>query len=315
MRIGVIGTGGVGGYFGGKLAIAAERSGRGEVWFLARGAHLAAIRAGGLIVDSEDGVEVARPRGATDDVAELPPLDLCLLCVKGYDLPGVLPGLRDRVGAGTIVLPLLNGVDIPERVAAGLEGRGTVLPSCVYVGTHIAAPGRIEQRGGTRKIIYGFPGRRDAEPRLEALLEGAGIDSRFMEDPSPEIWGKFTFIAAFALVTADAGRSIGAVLADAALRATAASVMEEIRVIARARGVALSETIVEESLAKGATFPFGLKTSFQRDYEAAGKADERETLGGTVVRMGAALGIPTPETSALMASLEAKKPGCRPAHP
>ena len=154
-RIGVIGVGGVGGYFGAKLCRMLETEQALQVVFLARGAHLDQIRTNGLRVMAQDEPEwTAHPTLATDEISELGALDLVLLCVKEYDLDRVLLELEACIKPSTIILPLLNGVNVANRVRRKILS-GIVLPGCVYIGTHIQQAGVIEQKGGACKIYLG----------------------------------------------------------------------------------------------------------------------------------------------------------------
>ncbi len=309
MNVGVIGVGGVGGYFGGKICHAASRH-QAKVFFVARGMHLAAIRDHGLILSTADeGDMVARPVLATDNIDDLPALDVCLLCVKSYDLHDVLLRLQHRLSPVTLVVPLLNGVDIYERVREVVD-RAIVFPACAYVGTHIEAYGKVTQKGGACKILLGRDPQNSAvvPDALFELLCASNVKHEWFEDVYPEIWTKYIFIASFALVSAAFDKTLGQVMASADAGRYARSVMEEVVSLARAKGVALPEAIVETTYRKGNDFPPETKTSFQRDVEQADKADERDLFGGTVIRMGAALGVTTPVTQELHERLQARKP-------
>ena len=152
--------GGVGGYFGGKLC-RLQSSGI-SVSFIARGDHLRAIQECGLLLSSEDeGELVCKPALVTDDFESLPRLDLCLICVKEFDLSSILSRLEPVTGEETIFLPLLNGVDVYSRIRTVIK-KGIVLPACVYVGTHIERPGKVSQKGGACKILFGPDPQRSA---------------------------------------------------------------------------------------------------------------------------------------------------------
>jgi 2-dehydropantoate 2-reductase len=220
---------------------------------------------------------------ATDQIGEIPPPDLCLLCVKGYDLPETTGELARITTKDTIILPLLNGVDIYERVKPTVT-RGFVLPACVYVGTHIEKPGVVTQRGGDGIILCGkdprFP---DFDPEALITFFGeVGIRLTWNTDPYPAIWEKYMFIAAFGLVTARSGKTLGEVAADRRLRQSAADIMEEIKAIADAKGILLADTIVTTSLGKADNFPLETKTSFQRDVERSGR-NEGDLFGGAII--------------------------------
>jgi 2-dehydropantoate 2-reductase len=309
-RIGVIGVGGVGGYFGGKLCMLAQTDPALEVFFLARGAHLEAIRMNGLeLSTAEEGELRCIPTLATDDFSKLPALDLCLLCVKAYDLSSLLPLLGRRISPDALIVPLSNGVDIPERIRAVIH-QGAVLPACVYIGTHIERPGRVEQNGGSRTVILGPDPLHESEKVKEALdlFTRASIRFQWEQDPYPMIWEKFTFIAGYGLVTAWCGKTLGEVFESAELRGAALAIMREIASLAAKRGVRLPPGIAEDSLAKAAGFPPGTKTSFQRDFENPKKPDERDLFGGTIIRLGESLGVETPATRNIYGELQKKKP-------
>jgi 2-dehydropantoate 2-reductase len=311
MNIGIIGVGGVGGFFGGKIARFLESRGSGEhVSFLARGAHLSAIQERGLILlTEEDGEIECHPDLATDRVSDLPPLDVCLMCVKSYDLGPVAEKLQEKVGDGTVILPLLNGIDIYERLRVAIAG-GVILPACVYVGTQIEKPGRVVQKGGACKIICGPDPLRPGHDvsHLLGLLDSAGIRREWSADPYPEVWGKFVFIAAFGLVAACHDATLGQVLESGQMLDETRSVMKEIFDLALISGVRISPTIVNDSLKKAAAFPFEAKTSFQRDFEDQEKKDERDLFGGTIIRLGEEFGVKTDATRRLYDVINGKKP-------
>lgn len=298
MNIAVIGIGGVGGYFGGKLTqLLQDKTKKHEVCFIARNRHLEEIRKNGLILDSDEGEFVCRPTLATDSIEELPQkLDLCLICVKSYDLVNVLPRLQPKIGDHTMILPLLNGVDIYERIRTTIKN-GIVFPACIYVGTHIEKAGRVRQRGGACIIHFGKDPRNGAgDPAIFNILEQANIRYNWTGNPYTEIWTKFMFVAPFAMVTAAYNLTIGGVAKSEETARITRRIMEEIHQIALKKGVPLSPTIVEEVFVKADTFPFSTKTSFQRDYVTPGKQDERDLFGGTVIRLGRELGTDTSTT-------------------
>ncbi|MHB0896344.1 MAG: ketopantoate reductase family protein [Spirochaetales bacterium] len=308
MNIAVIGIGGVGGYFGGKLTQIPQFGSTMSIYFVARNKHLEAIQAHGLLLDADEGKFVCKPTKATDDITRLPLLDFCLICVKGYDLEKVLLQLKNKIGPKTVMLPLLNGVDIYERVRAVIK-TGYLHPACVYVGTHIEKPGVVKQSGAVHKIILGKdPQSKDVDTSILGILGSAKIDYDWQLDPSKEIWNKYFFIASFGLVTTNFNLSIGEVLQSEKHRAIVVSIIMEIVAIAEKKGIEVASTIVEDTLAKAAKFPFETKTSFQRDFEQKDRPDERDLFGGTILRMGTELGIPTPVSTEIHESIMNKKP-------
>jgi 2-dehydropantoate 2-reductase len=296
----VFGVGGVGGYFGGKIAFEVAHKGITDrhVFFIARGSHLEEIRKHGLVLNTTaQGRIVCRPDYATDQVEELPPPDLCLLCTKSYDVPEAARALSMKVKRETVVLPLLNGIDICERIRSVLHG-GVVLPACVYVGTHIETPGVVTQQGGDGIILCGadpeFPDFDSAG--LSAFFRQSGITFQWQENPYSAIWEKFIFIASFGLVTAASGKTLGGVAEDERLRALARGIMIEIVSLAEKKKIPLPEGIVERTLERPKNFPFEAKTSYQRDLETKGDRNEGDLFGGTILRLGKALGVETPVT-------------------
>lgn len=307
-NIGVFGVGGVGGFFGGKLC--QIKNTQTTVSFLARGEHLREIRENGLTLKTEkEGVQICRPTLVTDSVDSMPELDLCIVCVKGFDLKPLLSQLKNRVSESTILLPLLNGVDICSRIRSVID-RGVVLPACVYVGTHIESPGVVAQKGGACKILTGADPRHSEysyKPLLE-LFEQADILCEWRNDIQTCIWEKFIFIASFGIVTAAHSRTIGEVLENETLRRDVSSVINEVISIADGAGVRLPSDIAEAAMQKGATFPYETKTSFQRDFEVSRKLDERDLFAGAVLKYAKELGLEAPKTEELLKRLEKIKP-------
>jgi len=304
----IYGVGGVGGYFGGKLAYSIKRNHETDkrVFFIARGEHLDAIKQDGLILNTaeQDGVRCI-PYQATDRIEAVPDPDLCLLCVKSYDLDSTVQSLAGKVKDKTIVIPLLNGIDIHERVRTILKA-GMVLPACAYVGTHIEKPGIVTQKGAPGVILCGKdPDFKhfNHEP-LITLFNGANIKINWVDDPSPAIWEKFIFIAAFGLITAYSEKTLGEVTADPDLQGLVKKIMDEIVAIAGKKGISLPAGIVEASIGKANNFPFETKTSYQRDIKTKGKRNEGDLFGGTIIRMGKAVGIPTPVTQRVYEQIE-----------
>jgi 2-dehydropantoate 2-reductase len=307
-NIGILGTGGVGGFFGGKLCLGADI--QTKVCFLARGRHLEEIKEHGLTLKTEkEGELLCRPALATNSIDQLPALDLCLLSVKGFDLLPLLHQLKDRVSEETVLLPLLNGVDIYDRVRSVID-KGIILPACVYVGTHIERPGVVAQNGGACKILFGpDPKHRDYAPEaLLQLFRRAGILHDWKHNISTSIWGKFIFIASFGIVTAAHDKTIGEVLDDEELRDEVMEIMNEIISIAPRVGVSLPSNTTETAMKKGMTFPYETRTSFQRDFAVGSKADERDLFAGAILNLAKDLGLEAPKTEELLAKLEQTKP-------
>jgi 2-dehydropantoate 2-reductase len=301
----VFGVGGVGGYFGGRLAwwLASQTAPTWHVHFVARGAHLAAIDSRGLELDTPGARLTCVPASASSDMKRLPVPDVVLLCVKGYGLDEALRQIAAHCGEDAVVIPLLNGVDIHERIRVHLP-KARVLPACVFVGTHVDRPGVVSQAGGDGVIVLGGdPDDPDFVPvSFLALLEDAGIRFTWFDDPRPAIWEKYVFISAFGLVTAASRKTLGAVLTDNRLLEDAREIMREVASLAVREGVVLDPEVVSTAVAKARGFPFETKTSFQRDVESGGQ-DEGDLFGGTILRLGKRHGVPTPTTQRVYAQV------------
>ena len=294
MRIGIIGIGGVGGYYGGKLALKYSGRSRHEVIFFARGAHLSAIRRDGLRLVTVDGEYLVRPMQATDNPGEMGPLDLAIFCTKSYGLEDAARAVAGNLGEDSVVLPLLNGVDITDRLRAVLP-RGTVLYGGVFISSAIQGPGLVKQVGGTGQLFFGPADPADVEKfrPIEALLQGAGIKAELSADALLPLWTKYIFIGPMAGVTSLTGKPFGEVLADAADRALVEGLMKEIEAVARKKGVHFPPDIVQASLGKAAAFAPTTKTSMQLDYER-GNRTELDIFTAYMVKAGKELGIPVP---------------------
>jgi 2-dehydropantoate 2-reductase len=201
-------------------------------------------------------------------------------------------------------LPLLNGADIYDRMRQHLK-KGYILPACLYIGTHLEAPGIIFQNGGSCQISVGKdPLYQEFYPEnLMSLFKQANILIEFFEDVDIEIWSKYIFIASFALVTATYNKTIGEVANDAKLGILVKNIMQEIKLVANALKIDLPSDIVETSFSKANQFPFETKTSFQRDVETKGRQSEWDLFGGTVVRYAEKFNIPVNNTKGTLDKL------------
>ena len=285
INIAFIGVGGVGGYYGGKMSQVMDNEMQ-RVYFVARGEHFKVIQEKGLILKTnKEGTFNCKPYLVTDCINDLPMLDICFICVKGYDLERVVVQLQEKISDQTIIIPLLNGVDIYSRIRKVIK-QGSIFPACVYIGTHIKEPGLIEQNGGACTLILGKdPNHLEREGDLVCqLFEKAHIKYDFTSEHIKEIWQKYIFIAAYGLVTASEHKTLGQVYEEDASSQVVKGIMHEIVKVGQAEGVELTDAMVEVAYQKARNFPYDVKTSFQRDYEA-GKLDERELFGGTLLAL------------------------------
>ncbi|MFQ3621690.1 MAG: 2-dehydropantoate 2-reductase [Spirochaetales bacterium] len=312
-RICIAGIGGIGGYmayrFGTGWALPSHKER--ELSFLARGEHLQSIKTRGLTFYPPTGEKVIlHPHQATDAPSSLPVQDLIILCVKGYHIPDICRQIEPIVGPDTLILPLLNGIDIYERVRSVLK-KGIVLPACIYISSTLESPGVVRQAGGKGNVIAGSdPQYPSYNPTaFIRAMEEAAVPFEWQANPFPALWNKYLFIAPFGLVTGYSGKPIGGVLEDASLKQRLIHIIEEVAQLARAKGVEFPPTIEADVLARGAGFPYGTKTSYQRDLEVPGKPNEGDLFGGTILRMGKELGIPTPWTEDTVKAIEKNTKG------
>ncbi|MBN1484068.1 MAG: 2-dehydropantoate 2-reductase [Chloroflexia bacterium] len=299
MRIAVMGAGGVGGYYGALLVEAGH-----QVALIARGAHLEAIRGQGLRVESGHGDLLVRPAWATDEPAEVGPVELVLLTVKSYDLEEAARAARPLLGTKTVLLPLQNGLDAAERVSHIL-GQEYVLPALTHISSTVVAPGYIRQSSVLRRITLGEPGggiSQRAERVGDALTE-SGIEVVLSLDIQAALWSKFLFMASAGGVCAAARRPLGVVLENDELRALYWTALREVEAVARAWQVDLPRDIVERTLQLSQGFPPETRPSLLVDLEA-GRRLELEALGGSVLHYAREKGLLTPVHQVLYALLQ-----------
>ena len=313
MRFRVMGTGGVGGYFGGLLARAGA-----PVCFIARGPHLRALQERGLTVDSvEPGPFQVRDALFTDDPEEAGPCDVVLYCVKTPSNHTAIPFMRPMVGPDSVVVSLQNGVDNAELLAREY-GEARVLAGAAYVFSAVAGPGRVRQTAGPRRIVFGplGSGNEGKGEEAAAAMRGAGVDARLSSDIRVDLWNKFILICAVSGMTALTRRPLGDVLGYDGTARMAREVMREVRQLGSAMGVPLAPDADAAAYRFMAEQDPAGKGSMCHDVEA-GRRLEIDSLCGYVSRMGRTHGVPTPLNDYLyhtlkLADLEAERgPGER----
>jgi len=289
MRIVIFGTGGVGGYFGGRLAQAGE-----DVIFIARGEHLRALREDGLQVDSLKGDFVVRPAKATDDPSRVGFADVVLVGVKAWQVSEAAQAMRPIVGPETFVVPLENGIEAPSQLAAAL-GAERVLGGLCRISSFLIRPGLIRHMGIEPYVAFGeLDGRMEGRGgRLKRAFDKCvGVQAEMLPDIQAAMWSKFLFIVAVSGVGALTRTPMGVYRSLPATRQMLEDVMREVRAVAQARNVGLPDDIVEKTLANiDATAPATL-ASMQRDI-MEGRPSELEAQTGAVVRLGLELSVPT----------------------
>lgn len=298
MKIAVIGAGGVGGYFGARLAQAGH-----DVTFVARGVNLAAIRTNGLAVQSALGNATVRAN-ATDDIASLEPVDVALFCVKLWDVEATAAVLASVVAKGGVVIPIQNGVDAPEILSRVL-GANHVLGGVAYIAATIAAPGVIAHTGTMARLRVGAfaGGPADRAAAFVDACKTAGVDAEQSPDIRRALWEKFVFLASMSGLTSVARQPVGVIRSDPDLRATMQAAMQEVCDLGRAKGVALPEGFVAAQLAFMDGLPHEMRSSMLNDL-VAGNRLEAPWLSGAVARMARESGSPAPVHSTLYAALK-----------
>jgi 2-dehydropantoate 2-reductase len=286
--------GGVGGYFGGKLARKFENVREHEIIFIARGEHLKAIRENGLQLITREGNYTARPKIATDNPAEAGVFDLVFFCTKSYSLESAARNFSACINKNTVAIPLLNGVNSAERLQAVLP-QANVLSGSVYIISHIEKPGIIHQEGGACKLTFGTDNAQSAGKYsyiLDILLQ-AEINAVLTDKISEALWTKYLLMCPLASLMSATGKTYGAVWADASLRKKARDMMLEVAAVAKAHHVYLSENTVDKAMEMLSAFGYDSKTSMQLDIEK-GRQTEIDALTAYLCKAGKESGVPTP---------------------
>ena len=299
MRIAVVGAGGVGGGFGAALAKAGA-----DVTFIARGAHLAAMKSQGLKVEGGRGETHLVPTRATDDPAEIGAVDIVLFCVKLWDVESAGAHIKPLIGPDTAVIPLQNGIDAPERLVPIL-GPKAVMGGVAQISASIFAPGVIRQVGTFMRMVFGeLDGKRSKRGEdFLALCLKAGFDATLSEQILTDLWMKFILLAANASITALARQPIGKLRDDPDVRAIFIAAYRETFDVGRARGIALPDDAIDKVMEFNSHAPPAMKASMALDLERGNRL-ELPWLGGKVVELGRQLGIPTPTHGTMYAMLK-----------
>ncbi|MCT2560447.1 ketopantoate reductase family protein [Chryseobacterium herbae] len=303
----VAGLGGVGGYFGFKINQENEASQKYKVTFIARSETYKKVKENGLVLISpEQSVNHTFPDAVEQNITDVKDPDLVLICVKEYDLENICRQLKDIISKDTVLLPMMNGADIYERIRKIIPDH-VILPTCLYVASHIKEKGVVEHKGKTGKMIVGRDPQHfsaDIDWIVDVLKESK-IDFDFKDNSLTDIWTKYIFIASFGLVTAKHNSSIGTVCTDDGQKHEASEIMKEIKMIADKKMITLDEDIIQKTFAKAGTFPFETPTSLQLDVNSGKENNELELLGGAVLNFGKELDIATPFTRKIYDEIKA----------
>jgi 2-dehydropantoate 2-reductase len=293
MRIAVMGSGGLGGYFGARLAL-----GGAEVHFIARGKHLQALRSEGLRVEGPEPMHLPHV-DATDDPRSVGVVDVAMLCVKLWDTEAALEQMRPLVGPQTAIVSFQNGVLKDDAIRAAY-GAGHVMGGVGYIAATVDRPGVIRQTGPMQRLLFGeFDGSRSGrgEALLAACLAG-GIKAELSDDIGREIWQKFIFLAAFSGATTTMRKPIGPIRENAQTRAFLRDVMREVVAVGRAHGANVAEDFADMRLKLADDVAWDMTSSMHHDLERGNPLEVR-WLAGAVVELGRAKGVATPLNRAI----------------
>lgn len=293
MRIGIMGSGGLGGYFGARLA-----QGGADVRFIARGKHLEAMREHGLRIEGPTPLHV-RQVNATDDPREVGVVDVVMLGVKLWDTDQAIAQMRPMVGPATAIISFQNGVLKDQYLRAAFDPR-QIMGGVGYVATTIGSPGVIRQTGPMQRLIFGeFDGSRSA--RGEALLASClagGIAAELSTSILREIWQKYVFLVGLSGTTTTMRTTIGPIRSNPQTRAFLSDLMQEVISVGRAQGVDLPQDQLAAAMQRADTVAQDMTSSMHHDLERGNKLEVRWLSGG-VVELGREKGVATPLNRAI----------------
>ncbi len=297
MRIAVMGSGGLGGYFGARLC-----AGGADVHFIARGAHLAALRGQGLRVEGSTTLHIPRVN-ATDDAGEIGVVDVVMLCVKLWDTDTALRQMRPLVGADTTIISFQNGVHKDQYLRDAFD-ESRIMGGVGYVATTIDRPGVIRQTGPMQRLIFGeFDG--SPSPRGKQLLAACiagGIKAELSDNILRDIWQKYVFLVGLSSTTTTIRKPIGPIRENPETRALLLGIMQEVVAVGRAHGVELAEDYAELRLRLADDVAYDMTSSMHHDLDR-GNPLELRWLAGGVVELGLRKGVPTPLNRTIAAIL------------
>ena len=292
MNIVIYGAGGVGGYFGARLAQAGN-----NITFIARGKHLEAIQKKGLQLKSDKGNYVVYPAKSTSNILEVDNIDLILICVKTWQLKEIAEIIKPVLNENTLVISLLNGVE-NSAVLTAVLGSGNVLGGLCKIVSKVEDYGVIKHLSYEPTIVFGELNNEKTQrvKKIESVFVNAGIKTKLATDIQQEIWTKFLFITTVSAIGALTRATIGEMISSEEIKNIMVKTSEEIVTIAKAKGVKFPDDIIEKQFQITESQQYNTTASLQRDM-MEGKPSELETQNGAIVRMGIELGIPTPINS------------------
>lgn len=292
-RIGIIGIGGVGGYFGGLLAKAYLESDAIEIIFIARGETQKTITKRGLKIVTDNNEIIVFPDLVSNDPNVIGKLDFLICATKTYDIEESLIAIKKCITKNTVILPLYNGVDAPERINV-LFPENEVLQGCVYIVAMIDSPGQIKKIGTYEKLFFGSSNAPiSVLNRLQSIFAAAKIESYLAENIEESVWEKFVFISALASATCYLDQNIGEILSSKKSRSFYVDLLNEVTMLAAVKGLNLPQDIVLQSIQKLENSPLDATSSMHRDLKA-GRKTELASLTEFVVNEGLKYEVETP---------------------
>ncbi len=304
-KVAVLGVGGVGGYFGGKLAAYHQNSNDVDIIFIARGANANAIKENGLKLITGEGETIVHPALVSDNASEIGQVDLLICCTKSYSLEESLQKYKSCIHYDTIILPLLNGVDSRERIIQIIPN-ANVLEGCVYVVSRLTKPGVITKTGNINALYFGSThSERSQLETIEKILKVDGINAQLDDNIEQTVWEKFFFISTMATITSYANKTIGAVLADEENKQVVIKLLNELKQVTDTKGIRLPDNIVDLTFSKMQSFPYEATSSMHSDFQNGNKT-ELDSLTGYVVMLSQQVNVPTPVYKSVYEELKKK---------
>jgi 2-dehydropantoate 2-reductase len=304
IRIAILGTGAVGGFFGGLLAARYHNSNEAEIIFITRHATEAIIKEKGLKIISENNERIVSPDAITSQPESLRNIDLLICCIKSYDLEESLFPLKMAITDQTIILPLLNGVDAVPRIKK-LFPENEVWEGCVYIVSRLIERGVVKESGGGHSFFFGSSSSDASKEKLNLylrLFKKAGINAKLSENIQHTIWEKFIFISSLASLTSYLDRPLGAILENRESTEMLKTLMNELLNVAEAKGIYFPSDIIETRIAKMKTFPYETTSSMHSDFQKGGRTEYR-SLTEYVVKLAEEFKVETPLYSKILKEL------------
>ena len=302
-NIAILGLGAVGGYYGGRLASYYSKENR--IIFFARGENEKAIRMNGLKLISDEEEQIIHPSILTNNAAAVGPVDLIIICVKSFDLEKSLESIKPCIDNKTIILPLLNGVDAPERIKIILP-ETEVWDGCVYLVSRLIAPGVVKVSGAINHLYFGSRNAsKEKLKQVENIFTSANIKATLSENITGTVWEKFLFISPLATATSYFNLSVGSILKNNENKEILLKLISELKNVTAANDIILPQDIIEKTINKITSLPFETTSSMHSDFQKGNKT-EVDSLTGYVTWLGRKLNIATPVYDTILNALKEK---------